>query len=163
MPDVNQPNKQGKIMLTNVKEHNPTLHDFIIDYWKFATAYTPLLSGEEWWETLFSEINYYTDKYTGNPFICDILIIQLEAMTSKFYRSFTKVGISGFIKDWGRFLNDVVYNYEDEAYWDKVTDETNTLCDKYRNTSYFQEIINRSVFSLCKRSAEEGDKGEGAF
>ncbi len=138
-----------KISIKNIEAQNPALHDFIIDYWKFAVQYTPASSGEEWWESVFSDVNYYTDKYAGDIFICDLLVMQLEAMTSKYYRNFSKAVMLDFLKDWGRFLNDYVYSARDEGYWDRLTDEANRLCDKYRGTSFFQELLNRSVYVLC--------------
>lgn len=144
----------GKISIKNIESNNPVLHDFVIDYWKFAVRFTPALSGEEWWETLYSEINYYIDKYAGNPFICDVIGIQLEAMTSKFYKDFQKSVMSSFIKDWGIFLNDYVYEDQDEKYWERLSSQTDILCDRYRNISFLQEIINRSVFSLCGKNQQ---------
>ncbi len=134
------------VSYTYIKDNNPSLYEFFLDYWKFIKGYWKIYNEEDWWNCLISDMNYYVSKYSWSSFCVELLMDFYERCKNDTQQVETLEDTKQFLKEWWRYINRFYKRgEEDEGWWVEFLTETDRITTKYKNVPYYCTLVDEFV------------------
>ena len=129
-----------------IKDNNPSLYEFFLDYWKFIKGYWRVYDEEDWWNCLISDMDYYISKYSWSGFCVDLLMDFYDRCKSDVEQTETIQDTSKFLKEWWRYINKYYKRGgENDEWWSLFLRETGELTEKYKKVPYYCTLVDEFV------------------
>lgn len=130
-----------------IKETNPSLYEFFLDYWNFIKGYWRIYNEEDWWNCLISDMDYYVTKYSWSNFCVNLLMAFYNRCKDERPgegESLDETKI--FLKEWWQYINKYYKRgNEDAKWWEDFLSETGDITEKYKNSPYYCSLVDEFV------------------
>lgn len=128
--------------MSYIKENEPRIHVFFVEYWELIKKYWAVKNDEEWWDIFISDMTYYTSKYDRDDFCVELLMELYERAKSKKRDHDAISEVKNFMSVWWEYVNKYYKEDEDTTWWQRFSDETDKLLTLYSKNDYYYNVIN---------------------